>query len=154
MLGEHGDYHHGIFGSLALVNGRRVGRHQHVQLAESISDGPAIEAHSDLASIGVNIVDVADIAVVDLFFVVVSICITLSPGAKVQPNLWTLRSPAGLSAACSSMFNDRAPTPPRFIGHSTWMSRIGSRPNRLGIRVFTSSMIRPTAVAGSSACTK
>ena len=34
------------------------------------------------------------------------------------------------------------------------MSRIGSRPNRLGIRVFTSSMMRATAVSGSSACTK
>jgi hypothetical protein len=26
------------------------------------------------------------------------------------------------------------------------MSRIGSRPNRLGIRVFASSMMRPTAI--------
>ena len=34
---------------------------------------------------------------------------TLSPGANVQPNRSTLRSPAGLSAACNSMFNDRAP---------------------------------------------
>jgi hypothetical protein len=41
---------------------------------------------------------------------------------------------AGLSAAWSSMFNDRAPAPPRFIGHSTWMSRMGSRPNRLSFR--------------------
>src|SRR6516162_5159239 len=57
---------------------------------------------------------------------------TLSPAAKVQPNRSTLRSPAGFSAACNSMFNERAPTPPRFIGHSTWMSRIGSRPKRLG----------------------
>src|SRR5947207_10548918 len=64
---------------------------------------------------------------------------TLSPGANVQPNRSTLRSPAGLSAACNSMFNDRAPTPPRFIGQSTWMSRMGSRPNGLGIRVLTSS---------------
>ena len=48
--------------------------------------------------------------------------VTLSPGGKVQPNRSTLRSPAGLRAACSSIFNERAPTPPRFIGHSTWMS--------------------------------
>src|ERR1700720_934853 len=67
---------------------------------------------------------------------------TLSPGAKVQPKRSTLRSPAGLSAACSSMFSERAPTPPRFIGQSTWMSRMGSRPNRLGIRVFTNSIMR------------
>src|SRR5215510_8203932 len=60
---------------------------------------------------------------------------TLSPGAKVQPNRSTLRSPAGFNAACSSMLRERAPTPPRFIGQSTWMSRTGSRPKRLGIRV-------------------
>ena len=46
------------------------------------------------------------------------------------------------------------PAPPRFIGHSTWMSRTGSRPKRLGMRVFTSSTIRETAVSGSSAATK
>src|SRR5271169_4195634 len=28
----------------------------------------------------------------------------------------------------SSMLRERAPTPPRFIGQSTWTSRIGSRP--------------------------
>src|SRR5262245_47330274 len=71
MLGEHRDYHGGIFRSLALVNGRSVGRHQHVQFAEFISDGPAIEAHNDLARVGVNIIDVTDITVVDLLFVVV-----------------------------------------------------------------------------------
>src|SRR5260221_10160118 len=51
-------------------------------------------------------------------------------------------------------FRERAPTPPRFIEQRTWMSRTGSRPNRLGIRVFTNSMMRGTAVSGSSACTK
>jgi hypothetical protein len=56
---------------LALVNGRRVGRHQHVQFAEPISNGPAIEADNDLARGGVNIVDVADITIVDLLVVVV-----------------------------------------------------------------------------------
>src|SRR5271169_5700446 len=66
---------------------------------------------------------------------------TLSPGAKVHPNRSTLLSLAGLSAACSSMFKERAPTPPRFIGQSTWMSRIGSSPKRLGIRVFTNSPV-------------
>src|SRR4029077_10096975 len=34
---------------------------------------------------------------------------TLSPGAKVQPNLSTLRSPAGFNAAWSSMLRERAP---------------------------------------------
>src|ERR1700687_1951034 len=54
---------------------------------------------------------------------------TLSPGAKVRPNLTTLRSPAGFNAAWSSILRERAPTPPRFIGQRTWTSRIGSRPS-------------------------
>jgi hypothetical protein len=45
----------------------------------------------------------------------------------------------------------RPPTPPRFIGQRTWTSRIGSRPKRRGMRVLTSSMMRGTAVSGSSA---
>src|SRR6266700_5467239 len=72
---------------------------------------------------------------------------TLSPAA--QPNLSTLRSPAGFNAACSSMLSERAPTPPRFIGHSTWISRMGSRPKRRGMRVFTNSIMRGTAASGS-----
>src|ERR1700758_1119070 len=71
---------------------------------------------------------------------------TLSPGPKVQPNRSTLRSPAGFNAACSSMLSERAPTPPRFIGQSTWMSRMGLRPNRFGMRVFANSMMRLTEV--------
>src|SRR6476660_6481801 len=45
---------------------------------------------------------------------------TLSPGAKVHPNRSTLRSPAGFNAACNSMLSERAPTPTRFMGQSTW----------------------------------
>src|SRR5271165_3699477 len=55
---------------------------------------------------------------------------TLSPGAKIEPKRSTLRSPAGFKAACSSMLSERAPTPPRFIGQSTWMSWIAFRPKR------------------------
>jgi hypothetical protein len=40
------------------------------------------------------------------------------------------------------MLSDRAPTPPRFIGQSTWMSRIAFKPKRLGMRVFTNSKMR------------
>jgi hypothetical protein len=87
------------------VNGRRVGRHQHIELAEFVGDRSAVEGHCELPGIGV------DIGVIENDY---DKCITLSPGAKVQPNRSTLRSPA---AACSSMFSDRAPTLPRFIGH-------------------------------------
>ena len=78
MLREHRDYDRGIFRSLALMNSRRVGRHQHVEFTESICDGPAIEGNNNLARVGVNIVDVADITVVDLFVIVILDLITLS----------------------------------------------------------------------------
>src|SRR5205807_8311810 len=48
---------------------------------------------------------------------------TLSPGQKVQPKRSMRISPGGFSAACNSIFSDRAPSPPRFIGQSTWISR-------------------------------
>src|ERR687891_1904131 len=66
---------------------------------------------------------------------------TLSPTPKVQPKRWTALSSGGLSTFCSSRFKARAPRPPRFIGHKTWISRIGSRPKRAGIRSFTISTI-------------
>src|SRR5215831_17208724 len=154
MLGEHRDDHSRVFRALAFMNGRRVRGHQHVELSKSVSDGSALEDRNDLTRSGIDVVDGADIAVVDLLVVVVLDLHHLIAGRKVQPNRSTLRSPAGLSVACSSMFNDRATAPPRFIGHSTWMSWMGSRPNRLGMRAFTNAMMRPTAVSGSSACTK
>jgi hypothetical protein len=71
MLSEHRDDHGGIFRALALVDSRRVGGHQHVEFAESVSDGPTVKASNDLAGIGVDVLDIADIAVVDLLVVVV-----------------------------------------------------------------------------------
>src|SRR6516162_7183812 len=64
MLREDWDDHGGIFRPLALVNGRRVGRHQHIEFTESVFDGSAVEANSNFPRIDVDIVDGADVAVV------------------------------------------------------------------------------------------
>ena len=71
MLREHRNDDGGILRSLALVNGRRVGWHQHVEFAKSIGDGSTVKAYNDLTSGGINIVDVAYVAVVNLLLVVV-----------------------------------------------------------------------------------
>jgi hypothetical protein len=71
MLGECRDDNGGIFGALALMNRRRIGRHQRVELAESVGHGPAVEAGGEFARVCIDIYDVADIAVVDLLLVVV-----------------------------------------------------------------------------------
>ena len=74
---------------------------------------------------------------------------TLSPGPKVQPKRSTLASPGGFKSRCSSRLSDRAPSPPRFIGHSTCTSRIGSSPNRAGMRLATISSSLATPSSGS-----
>ena len=65
------DDHGGIFRALAFVNGRGIGRYQHVEFAKSVSDGSTVKAGNDLACIGVDVVDIADVAVVDLLIVIV-----------------------------------------------------------------------------------
>src|SRR5262245_54010290 len=114
----------------------------------------AVKARGEFAGIGIQSVDIADVAVVDLLVVVVLDPHDLVTGGEGPAELSIFRSPAGLSAACNSMLSDRTPMPPRFIGQRTWISRMGLRPNRRGIRVFTSSIMRCTAASGCSTDTK
>jgi hypothetical protein len=48
------------------VNGRRIGRYQHVELAKAIGDRAAVEAGSEFAFFRLNVRHKADVAVVDL----------------------------------------------------------------------------------------
>src|SRR5271157_5595511 len=50
---------------------RGVGRHQRVEFAKAKSDGAAVETDGQLAGVEVDIVDVADVTIIDLLFVVV-----------------------------------------------------------------------------------
>src|SRR5215475_653548 len=71
MLTHNRDDHGRIFRGLAFVDGCSIGRHQHVEFAKSVSDGPTVKARNDLACVGIDVVDVSDIAVVDLLVIVV-----------------------------------------------------------------------------------
>jgi hypothetical protein len=53
------------------MDGRRIGRHEGVQLAETVAHGPVTKFGRELASVGINIVDVANVAVVKFLFVIV-----------------------------------------------------------------------------------
>ena len=44
------------------VNGRRVGRHQHIEFAKAIPDRAAVESHSNLTNLGINAMDGANVA--------------------------------------------------------------------------------------------
>jgi hypothetical protein len=67
------DRHHdgGVFRALALVDGRRIGRHQGVELAKAVGDRTPIETGGEFAVVRLNTVHVADVAVIDLFVVIV-----------------------------------------------------------------------------------
>src|SRR5271166_701145 len=82
VLRENRDDHGGIFGPLALADSRGVGRNQNVELAESVSDCPPVEAHRDFAGLRVDVADIANVAVVDLLVIVVLDLHDLVPRGK------------------------------------------------------------------------
>jgi hypothetical protein len=71
MLRQQRNDHRRIFRALALVDGHGVGRHQGVQLAEGVDNGTSVETGGELAVVGADIQDMADVAVVNLLVVIV-----------------------------------------------------------------------------------
>src|ERR1039458_3158994 len=65
VLCQDGDDDRGILRALAFVNFRSVSWHQRVELAEHACNGASVETCGELAGVWVDIVDVADVAVVD-----------------------------------------------------------------------------------------
>src|ERR1700710_1854935 len=64
------------------MDGCGISWHQSVQFTQTVRDGAAIEAGGKLASIGIDIVDVANVAVVDFLLVVVLDLHDLVAGCK------------------------------------------------------------------------
>src|SRR6267378_2644633 len=71
VLGHHRDDDGGVLRALAFVNRRSIGRHQRVECAKAVSNGTAVKAGRKLARLRVYIVDVADVAVINLLVVIV-----------------------------------------------------------------------------------
>ena len=67
------------------MDGRGIGRHQHVEFPKSVSDGPTVKARNDLARVGVDVVDIADIAVINLLVVIVLDLHDLVAGGERPP---------------------------------------------------------------------
>src|SRR5262249_38327916 len=60
-----------VFRALAFVDRRGIGRHQRVKFAKAVGHGTSVETGGELAGVGINIVDIANVAVVNVFVVVV-----------------------------------------------------------------------------------
>src|SRR5260370_16914456 len=71
MLSAERDHDGWVFRALALVDGRRIGQHQLVQLTKAVIDVPAVEIDAELAFLHVDARYDAEIAVVDVLVVVV-----------------------------------------------------------------------------------
>src|SRR5271165_4213768 len=71
VLRHDRDDHGGILRTLALVDGGGIGGDQRVEFAEAVGHRAPIEARRELARLGIDVDDVADIAVVDLLVVVI-----------------------------------------------------------------------------------
>ena len=76
----------GYSGALALVDGGGIGRDQRVELAEAVGHRAPVEARLEFARLGVDVVDIADVAVVDLLVVVVLDLHDLVAGRKGPPS--------------------------------------------------------------------
>src|SRR5580704_5622295 len=71
MLSAERDHNGWVFRALALMDGRRIGQHQLIQLAKAIIDVAAVEIDAELAFLDVDMRHDADIAIVDLLVVIV-----------------------------------------------------------------------------------
>ena len=71
VLRHHGDYDCGIFRPLGFVDRGCVSWNEGIEFAEAICDGAPVEAGGELAVVRIDIVDVADVAVIDFLVVVV-----------------------------------------------------------------------------------
>src|SRR5271166_6110175 len=71
VLGHNRDDHRGIFRALALVDGGGVGGNQRIKFAEAVGHRTPVEARYEFARLGIDVVDGADVAVVDLLVVVI-----------------------------------------------------------------------------------
>src|ERR1700680_1254703 len=72
----------GVFRSLALMNGRGIGRPQHGEFTEAIGHDTTVEACGEFVGVGINVVDVADVAIIDFLVVVVLNLHDLVTGSK------------------------------------------------------------------------
>ena len=66
VLGQDRDNDRWIFGPLALVDRHGIGWHERIEFAEAIGDIAAIESDNQFTRVLVDVIDVANVAIVDL----------------------------------------------------------------------------------------
>jgi hypothetical protein len=91
--------------------------HQHVQFTKLVGDGSAVKVGDELAIGGIDTFDFANVAVIHVLVIIVLDLHDLVAGGEGPSETLDLVVAGGIE--CSLQFDVQ---PPRFIGHSTWMS--------------------------------
>src|SRR3954468_10136728 len=89
------------------MNSCCVSGHQHVEFAKSVSNGPPVKARNELTRVGVDAIDIANVAVVDLLVVIVLDLHDLVAGSERPAETLNLLISGGIE--CSLQFNVQRP---------------------------------------------
>jgi hypothetical protein len=71
VLSHDGNDNSRVFRALAFMDGYSIGRNEGIKFAKSVGDGSAVEADGQFAGSKVDVIDVPDIAIINLLIVVV-----------------------------------------------------------------------------------
>ena len=95
VLRRDGNDDSGIFRALRFMDRRHVSEDDLVEFAEGVGDWPAVESDRHLAEFEIDGFDVADVAIIDLFVIVILDLHDLVADGKGRPeflDLWVSRS--------------------------------------------------------------
>jgi hypothetical protein len=96
VLRHHRDDHGRILRTLAFVDGHGVGRHKRVEFAKPVGDGAAVKAGGEFAIIGIDVVDIADVTVINILCLVVLNLHDLIAGGEGPPEALDLTLARGV----------------------------------------------------------
>src|SRR5262249_10603057 len=96
MLRHDRNNHRRILRALTLVNGRRVRRPQHVELAKPVGDGSAIKVDDELALGRIDIIDVANVTIIDVLVIIILDLHDLIAGCEGPAEAFDLAIPRGI----------------------------------------------------------
>jgi hypothetical protein len=102
MLRHDRNDHGRIFRALALMNGGRVGGHQHVKFAKAVGNGSAVKVDDEIALGGIDIIDFANVAIIDVLVIVILDLHDLIAACEGPAKPFDLAIPRGIE--CSLQF--------------------------------------------------
>ena len=139
----------------ASVDRQHVRQGQLVQVPKIVLDLPPLEVDDHLLLDPVDFLDHAQVAIEYVSIIVIfRLDYPVSKPKRPAEPLDFGAATGRIEGRLEHLIQVPGPQSDRVIGLSTWMSALGSNPNRLGIRSFTSRTIKSWIASGSWASMK